>query len=147
MAAGKIRTSTRNEKPLEQKHGHAQAHTCHKRLSPCTSNWSMDSPCVCKPGQTQQIKHEKSALRSLRHPSYFCHDNSQPLQERKRNIRQSASNNAMPSSISTEGAASGSTRASRTSASFLVRLASAKPADLFKLNPCVAMACPPPKPV
>ena len=60
MAAGKIRLSTRNEKPLEKKHEHAQAHTCHNRLSLCTPNWSMDSPCVCKPEQTQQIQHEKS---------------------------------------------------------------------------------------
>ena len=51
---------TRNQKPLEKKHEHAQAHTCHQSLSLCTSNWSMDSPCVCKPEQTQQIKHENS---------------------------------------------------------------------------------------
>ena len=59
---------------------------------------------------------------------------------------QSASNNVMPSSTSTEGAAPGSKCASRSSSSFLARLASAKPSDLFKLNPCVAMASPPPKP-
>jgi hypothetical protein len=48
---------------------------------------------------------------------------------------QSASNNVMPSPISIAGAASGSKRASRSSASFLARLASAKPADLLKPNP------------